>query len=168
MQVKRCKVCGFVHLGEAPETCPMCGAGAIAFVDYEVPELLGTKTFENLMAAFAGESQANRKYTLFQEIARLEGAPDSAVAAFERPKAEETAHALSHLIYAGGFGSTLDNLTAAAEGEGYEHDIMYAEFAATAEAEGLPELAHYFKMVGKFENEHKAGYLEAIEDLKNA
>lgn len=165
MSVKRCKVCGFVHYGDAPEKCPMCGAGAVAFVNYDVPNLEGTKTLENLMAAFAGESQANRKYTLFQHIARVEGAPQSAIDAFERPMAEETAHALSHLIYAGGFGSTLENLRAAAEGEGYEHDIMYAEFAATATEEGLPELAHYFKMVGKFENEHKDGYIAAIDDV---
>lgn len=167
MTVYRCKVCGYLHVGEAPEKCPMCGAGQKAFVEYETPDLQGTKTLENLMAAFAGESQANRRYSLFQHIARVEGMPESVIAAFERPLAEETAHALSHLVYAGGYGNTKANLKAAAEGEAYEHDIMYADFAKMAEEEGLDEIAHYFRMVGKYENEHKEGYLKALEELED-
>lgn len=165
MTVYRCKVCGYLHVGEAPEICPMCQAKKIAFVEYEVPELKGTKTFENLSAAFAGESMANRKYTLYQRIAEQEGASAEVLEAFERPLAEETAHALSHLVYMKGFGSTQENLLDAAKGERYEHDEMYREFAEVAEAEGYPEIAHYFKWVGKFEDEHMQGYENAMRVL---
>ena len=66
----RCKGCGYVHVGPAPEHCPVCGAPKSSFVEYEGPgNLAGTKTLENLEAAFAGESQANRMYTLFARIA---------------------------------------------------------------------------------------------------
>ena len=167
MKLYRCKVCGYLHVGVAPEECPMCGAAKIAFVEYEAPDLKGTQTLENLLAAFAGESQANRRYSLFQNIARLEGMSQSVIDAFARPLAEETAHALSHLVYAGGFGDTKANLKAAAEGEAYEHDIMYDDFAKIAESEGLDDIAHYFRMVGKFENEHKEGYLKALEELES-
>lgn len=165
MKVYRCKVCGYLHVGEAPEVCPMCQAKQVAFAEYEVPNLKGTKTFDNLSAAFAGESMANRKYTLYKRIAEQEGASDEVLKAFERPLAEETAHALSHLTYMGGFGTTEDNLKEAAEGEAYEHDHMYREFAEVAEAEGYPEIAHYFKWVGKFEDEHKKGYEDASASL---
>lgn len=168
MTVYRCKVCGYLHVGDAPQKCPMCGAGQKAFNEYVVPDLKGTKTLENLMAAFAGESQANRRYTLFRTIAINEGMPESVIKAFNRPLAEETAHALSHLVYAGGYGSTVDNLKAAAEGERYEHEEMYVDFAATAESEGLDDIAHYFRMVGKYENEHKEGYLAALDEIAGA
>lgn len=167
MTAYRCKVCGYIHVGEAPEKCPMCGAGQKAFVEYEQPDLKGTKTLENLMAAFAGESQANRRYSLYQHIAHVEGMPQSVIDAFNRPLAEETAHALSHLAYAHGYGTTKENLLAAAEGEAYEHDTMYADFAKVAEDEGYDEIAHYFRMVGKYENEHKEGYLKALKELQD-
>lgn len=165
MKVYRCKGCGYLHVGEAPEICPMCGAPKEFFVEYQVPDLKGTKTLENLMAAFAGESQANRRYTLFQHIARVEGAPQSAIDAFDRPLAEETAHALSHLVYAGGFGDTRANLKAAAEGEAYENETMYTDFAQIAEDEGFSDIARYFRAVGKYEGEHKDGYLKALEEM---
>ena len=167
MTVYRCKVCGYLHVGEAPEKCPMCGAGQKAFVEYEAPQLEGTKTLANLMDAFAGESQANRRYSLFQHIAQVEGMPQSVIDAFKRPLAEETAHALSHLVYAGGYGDTKANLKAAAEGEAYENEVMYVDMAADAEAEGFEEIAHYFRMVGKYENEHKEGYLKALDELED-
>ena len=75
---------------------------------------------------------------------------------------EETAHALGHLAYMGGFGDTKANLEAAAAGEGYETLEMYPEFAATAEAEGYSEIAAYFRAVGRFEAEHKARYDKAL------
>ena len=164
MVVYRCKVCGYLHVGEAPEKCPMCGAPATAFGEYQVPNIKGTKTYDNLAAAFAGESQANRKYTLWQQIATLEGYTDAA-AAFDRPLREETAHALSHAVYMGMYGSTSENLQSAADGEAYEQDTMYPEFAAIADEEGFPEIAQYLRMVGKFEGIHKAGYLKAKEEL---
>jgi rubrerythrin len=166
VEMYRCGSCGYLHVGPAPEHCPVCGAPRTAFALYAGPgDLAGTKTLENLKAAFAGESQANRRYTLWKRVAELEGAPASALAAFDRAAAEETAHALGHLAYLGGFGTTAQNLTAAAEGEGYETAEMYPSFAETAEEEGHPEIASYFRAVGRYEGEHKSGYLAALEEL---
>jgi rubrerythrin len=168
VELNRC-VCGYLHVGPAPEKCPVCGAPASSFSKVDsLPALEGTKTLENLKAAFAGESQANRKYTLWRRIAELEGAPASALAAFDRAATEETAHALGHLAYMGGFGTTAENLKAASEGEGYECTEMYPEFAATAEAEGLDAVAGYFRSVGRYEKEHREAYLAALSELENA
>jgi rubrerythrin len=167
VETYRCSSCGYFHVGPAPETCPVCGAPKTAFKPYDGPgDLSGTKTLENLKAAFAGESQANRRYTLWRRIAELEGAPQSALAAFDRAATEETAHALGHLAYMGGFGSTTENLKAASEGEGYECTEMYPSFAETAEAEGLSDIAQYFRRVGEYEQEHRAAYLAALEELE--
>ncbi len=161
----RCKVCGYYHVGPAPDTCPVCGASKQMFVEYDGPgDLTGTKTLENLKAAFAGESQANRMYTLFSRIAELEGYPD-AKAAFDRAREEETAHALGHLAYMGGFGSTAENLGKAIAGEDYEYESMYPEFAAAAEEEGFDDIAFYFRSVGRFEKEHREEYRDAAEGV---
>jgi rubrerythrin len=166
MEGYRCKGCGYFHIGPAPETCPVCGVPKTSFEPYAGPgDLSGTKTLENLKAAFAGESQANRRYTLWRRIAELEGAPQSALDAFDRAAREETAHALGHLAYMGGFGSTSDNLATAAAGEENEATQMYPGFAEIAEQEGLPEIAFYFRRVGSFENEHRRDYLDAAEEL---
>ena len=166
MKVYRCKGCGYLEVGLAPDICPMCGAPKKFFVEYEVPDVKGTKTEENLKAAFAGESQANRRYTLYQRIAELEGVDQEIIDAFDRPLKEETAHALAELIYLGGYGDTAENLKMAAEGEKYEKESMYPEFAATAEEEGFAEIAHFFRAVGNYEGEHMAGYKEAGEKLE--
>jgi len=161
----RCKGCGYFHVGPAPEHCPVCGASRNSFVEYEGPgDLDGTETLKNLKEAFAGESQANRMYTLYSRIAGLEGAHE-ARAAFERAAAEETAHALGHLAYMSGFGSTKDNLQTAAEGEDYETSDMYPSFAETAEKEGFSDIAYYFRSVGRFEKEHREEYRKALENL---
>lgn len=165
LKTYRCKGCGYLHVGEPTESCPMCGAPVTAFVEFDAPDLSGSKTAENLMAAFAGESQANRRYTLFRHIAELEGAPDSAKAAFDRAAREETAHALSHLAYLGAFSTTSDNLAAAAAGEDHERSNMYPEFAETAEAEGFPQLAMYFRSLARYEGEHNAEYLAAKKEI---
>jgi rubrerythrin len=163
----RCNSCGYFHVGPAPETCPCCGAPQTAFKEYAGPgDLTGTKTLDNLKAAFAGESQANRRYTLWKRIAELEGAPQSAIDAFDRAAREETAHALGHLAYIGGASTTADNLKAAAAGEDYECTDMYPEFAKIAEDEGLDDIAHYFRRVGYYESEHRAEYLKALEELE--
>ena len=168
VEMYRCKGCGYFHVGPAPERCPVCGASQSMFVAYAGPgDLSGTKTLENLKAAFAGESQANRRYMLFKTIAELEGAPASAISAFDRAGTEETAHALGHLAYMGAAGSTADNLRAAAAGEEYECTDMYPSFAETAEAEGHPEIAYYFRSVGRFENEHRMEYVDALEELES-
>lgn len=162
VEMYRCKGCGYYHIGPAPDVCPVCGAPKSFFMPYEgVGDLTGTKTLDNLKAAFAGESQANRRYTLFARTARLEG-DERAAGAFEHAAAEETAHALGHLAYMSGFGSTSDNLKAAIEGENYETVDMYPRFADTAEAEGFPELAYYFRSVGSFEREHRDEYRKAL------
>lgn len=168
VEMNRC-VCGYLHVGPAPDRCPVCGAPSSSFSKFEsLPELEGTKTLENLKAAFAGESQANRKYTLWRRVAELEGAPQSALDAFDRAAAEETAHALGHLAYMGGFGTTAENLKAAAEGEGYECTEMYPEFAEAADSEGLSAIAGYFRSVGRYEKEHREGYLKALAELEQA
>ncbi|MBA4369955.1 MAG: rubrerythrin [Coriobacteriaceae bacterium] len=158
VETYRCKSCGYFHVGPAPEHCPVCGAPKTMFAEYDGPgDLNGTKTLENLKAAFAGESQANRRYTLFARIAELEG-NHTARAAFERAAAEETAHALGHLAYMSAFGATSENLTAAATGEDYENTEMYPSFAATAEAEGYADIAYFFRSVGRFEGTHRDEY----------
>lgn len=164
MKVYRCKYCGYLHVGNVPEKCPMCGAPADAFVEYQVPDVKGTKTAENLAAAFAGESQANRKYTLWQHIAQLEGKEDAAKA-FDRPLREETAHALAEAAYLGMFGDTAENLKNAAAGEEYEETSMYPEFAKTAREEGFDDIAEFFEKTAKFEGQHKQGYQKASENL---
>ena len=165
----RCKGCGYLHVGPMEDSCPVCGAPASMFVEYDGPgDLSGTQTLENLKAAFAGESQANRRYTLWRRIAELEGAPASALSAFDRAAAEETAHALGHLAYMGGFGSTRENLQAAAAGEDHEAVSMYPDFAEIAEKEGFAEIATYFRAVGRYEAEHRGEYNQALADLDNA
>lgn len=164
----RCSSCGYFHIGPAPERCPVCGAPKSAFREYEGPgDLAGTRTLENLAAAFAGESQANRRYTLWKRIAELEGAPQSAIDAFQRAADEETAHALGHLAYIAGATSTATNLNAAATGEDNEANDMYPTFAQIAEEEGFADIAYYFRSVGRFEGEHREGYRTALAELED-
>ena len=161
----RCGNCGYYHIGPAPEKCPVCGAPRTAFSPYEGPgDLTGTKTLENLKAAFAGESQANRRYTLYKRIADLEGLPEAA-AAFERARTEETAHALGELAYLGGFAETAGNLETAIAGEDYETTSMYPGFAQTAEQEGFTEIAHYFRSLAFYEKQHREDYRNALGAL---
>lgn len=165
VKMYRCKGCGYLHVGPAPEVCPVCGAPQSLFAEYERPrDMTGSKTLENLKAAFAGESQANRRYKLWSRIAELEGARE-AVTAFDAASAEETAHALGHLAYIAGATSTADNLSAAVEGEGYEFREMYPEFAEAADAEGFTDIAHYFRQVGSFEAKHRTAYQKALDNL---
>ncbi len=161
IETYRCKGCGYLHVGPAPERCPVCGAPQSFFVAFEAPaDLSGTKTLGNLLAAFAGESQANRRYTLFARIAELEG-DEAAKAAFDRAATEETAHALGHLAYMRAYGTTAANLLTAFDGEEYETAEMYPDFAQVAEQEGLPEIAQYFRAVGGFERQHRDGFKKA-------
>jgi rubrerythrin len=167
MEKYRCRSCGYFHIGPAPEKCPVCGAPKNFFEPYDGPaDLAGSKTLENLQAAFAGESQANRRYTLWRRIAELEGAPQSALDAFDRAATEETAHALGHLAYMGGYGTTAENLANAAAGEENEATDMYPSFARIAEEEGFPDIAYYFRSVGRYENEHRGEYVDSLEELQ--
>ena len=117
-----------------------------------------SKTEKNLMDAFAGESQANRKYLAFAKQADKEGLPQ--VAKLFRAAAEaETIHAHAHLRNAGKIGDTTANLKAAIEGETYEFTKMYPEMIADAKEEGQDRIAKYFDMVNKVEEVHANLYV---------
>lgn len=122
-----------------------------------------SKTQENLMAAFAGESQANRKYLAFAAVADKEGMPQVAKL-FRAAAAAETIHAHAHLKNAGLIGSTEENLKAAIEGETYEFTKMYPEMIKEAEAEGQTAVAKYMDMVNKVEEVHANLYKKAAAD----
>ncbi len=122
-----------------------------------------SKTQENLMAAFAGESQANRKYLAFAQQADKEGLP--AVAKLFRAAAEaETIHAHNHLRNAGYVNSTVDNLKAAIAGENFEHTKMYPEMIEDAKAEGNNVVAGYMEWVNKVEAVHENLYTQALNN----
>ncbi|GIX17657.1 MAG: rubrerythrin [Rhodothalassiaceae bacterium] len=138
-----------------------------------MPSLKGTKTEENLKAAFAGESQANRRYLYFAQKADVEGYND--VAAVFRSTAEgETGHAFGHLQFleevgdpATGkpIGSTAQNLEAAIAGETYEYTDMYPGMARTAREEGFDEIADWFETLAKAEKSHAGRFKKALETL---
>jgi len=133
--------------------------------------LNGSQTIENLKAAFAGESQANRRYLWMAKVADVEGLPE--IAGNFRDTAEgETGHAHGHLDYirrvgdpATGLpiGSTDDNLRAAVAGETHEYTDMYPGFAKTARSEGFDEIADWFETLAKAEKSH-AGRFQALLD----
>jgi len=122
-------------------------------------------TLDNLKAAFAGESQANRKYLAFAKKAEAEGKPQ--VAKLFRAAAEaETVHAHAHLRAMNGVGSTTANVQAAIEGEGYEFTKMYPEFVAEAKKEGNQTALKSFEFAMAVEKIHHDLYGKAAEALK--
>ncbi|GAB3650560.1 rubrerythrin family protein [Ramlibacter alkalitolerans] len=135
--------------------------------------LKGSRTEENLKAAFAGESQANRRYLYFANKADVEGQND--VAALFRSTAEgETGHAHGHLEWleqvgdpATGLpiGSTRDNLKAAVAGETHEYTDMYPGMAKAAREEGFDEIADWFETLAKAERSHANRYTKALNEL---
>lgn len=126
--------------------------------------LEGSRSIENLRAALAGESQANRKYTAWSRKADQEGYPE--VADLFRSTAEgETAHALGHLRHLGMIKSTRDNLKAAVEGETHECEQMYPEFARVAREEGFEQLAEWFDALAKAERSHANRFQKALDQL---
>lgn len=136
-------------------------------------QLKGTKTEDNLKAAFAGESQANRRYLYFSKVADVEGYAD--VAGLFRDTADgETGHAHGHLDYlkqsgdpATGkpIGSTDKNLIAAVAGETYEYTEMYPTFAKTAREEGFADIAEWFETLAKAEKSHAGRFQKALDTL---
>ena len=130
-------------------------------------ELKGSKTYENLMTAFAGESQARNKYTYYASKAKKEGYEQIA-ALFLETAENEKEHAKLWFKYleGGEIKSTAENLKAAAEGENYEWTDMYAEFAKVALEEGFPEIAAKFKLVGEVEKHHEERYLKLLENVE--
>ena len=135
--------------------------------------LRGTKTHENLKHAFAGESQANRRYLYFADKADVEGYPE--IAGNFRDTAEgETGHAHGHMDYlksAGDpatglpFGSTDLNLKSAIEGETYEYTQMYPGFARTAREEGFAEIADWFETLARAEKSHANRFSKLLATL---
>ncbi len=138
-----------------------------------MPDLNGSQTLDNLKEAFAGESQANRRYLYFAQKADVEGYPD--VAALFRSVAEgETGHAHGHLEYiaevgdpATGepIGSSEDNLKAAIAGETYEYTEMYPGFAKTARDEGFEEIAEWLETLARAEKSHAGRFGEGLEAI---
>ena len=130
-------------------------------------ELKGTKTEANLQAAFAGESQARNKYTYFASKAKKDGYVQIA-AIFEETAANEKEHAKIwyKLLNGGAIGSTIENLTEAANGENYEWTDMYANFAKEAREEGFDDIAFLFEEVGKIEKEHEERYRKLLANIQ--
>jgi rubrerythrin len=136
-------------------------------------ELKGSKTHENLKAAFAGESQANRRYLYFAKLADVEGYPE--IAGNFRDTAEgETGHAHGHLDFlrkAGDpatglpIGPTEKNLRAAVAGETHEYTDMYPGMAKTARGEGFTEIADWFETLAKAERSHANRFQKALDQL---
>ncbi len=139
-----------------------------------MPDLKGSKTHQNLKDAFAGESQANRRYLYFARQADIEGHPD--VGGLFRDTAEaETGHAHGHLDYlkAAGdpatdkpIGSTDKNLVAAVTGETYEYTEMYPGMARTARDEGFSDVAEWFETLAKAEKSHAGRFQAALDNLE--
>ncbi len=136
--------------------------------------LKGTKSLENLKAAFAGESQANRRYMYFARQADIEGYPD--MGGLFRDTAEaETGHAFGHLDFLKevgdpvtdlAIGTTEDSLRSAIEGETYEYTQMYPGFAKTAREDGLDELALWFETLAKAERSHAGRFTKGLQQIE--
>lgn len=137
-------------------------------------ELADSKTIENLRAAFAGESQANRRYTYFSRKADEEGYPE--ISTLFRSVAEgETAHALRHFDYMRRVGDPVTRvpvpdvkgmLESAVKGETYECSSMYPEFAKVARQEGFEEIAKWFEILTKAEKAHAGKFKDAFDKLE--
>ena len=125
----------------------------------------GTQTEKNLLAAFAGESEARNKYTFFASKARKEGYEQIA-ALFLKTAENEKEHAKLWFKELEGIGDTAENLQAA--GENYEWTDMYEDFAKTAEAEGFTELAHRFRLVAAIEKHHEERYRALLHNVEMA
>jgi rubrerythrin len=135
--------------------------------------LKGSKTHENLKGAFAGESEANRRYMYFAKIADIEGQPE--IAGLFRDTAEgETGHAHGHLDYlkdvgdpATGLpiGDTQANLEAAIAGETHEYTDMYPGMAKTAREEGFQEIADWFETLAKAEKSHAGRFTQGLKSI---
>lgn len=128
-------------------------------------ELKGSKTEKNLMAAFAGESQARNKYTYFASVAKKEGYEQIA-AIFQKTADNEKEHAKLWFKELGELGDTAANLAAAAAGENYEWTDMYATFAKEAEEEGFTALAYKFRAVAAIEKSHEERYRALLNNVE--
>ena len=127
----------------------------------------GTQTEKNLMAAFAGESEARNKYTYFASKAKKEGYEQIA-ALFLKTADNEKEHAKLWFKELNGIGDTAENLLSAAEGENYEWTDMYDGFAKTADEEGFHELAQRFRLVAAIEKNHEERYRALLHNVEMA
>ncbi|MBQ6945679.1 MAG: rubrerythrin family protein [Ruminococcus sp.] len=127
----------------------------------------GTQTEKNLLAAFAGESQARNKYTYFASKAKKEGY-EQISALFQKTADNEKEHAKMWFKELNGIGSTAENLSDAADGENYEWTDMYDGFAKTAEEEGFTELAAKFRAVAAIEKQHEERYRALLNNVETA
>ena len=138
----------------------------------------GTKTEKNLLASFAGESQARNRYTLFASKARKEGYEQIA-AIFEETAENERLHAktffnfleggaveITAMYPAGKVGTTTENLKASAMGENEEHSKLYPEFAKIAEEEGFKDVAFMYTKIAKIEKHHEERYLQLLNNIE--
>lgn len=181
-----CTVCGYIYEGEelpADYKCPICKKPASYFKPIDIDEntveldatvearggkankYAGTQTEQNLIAAFAGESQARNKYTYFASKARKEGYEQIA-ALFEKTADNEKEHAKLWFKELDGIGDTASNLEAAASGENYEWTDMNAGFAETADKEGFTELAAKFRGVAAIEKHHEERYRKLLQNVE--
>ena len=130
-------------------------------------ELKGSKTYENLMTAFAGESQARNKYSYYASKAKKDGYEQIA-AIFEETANNEKEHAKMWFkeLHGGEVPNTLENLNDAADGENYEWTDMYDEFAKVAREEGFTRIANLFEGVAKIEKEHEERYRKLISNIE--
>ena len=135
--------------------------------------LSGSKTLDNLKAAFAGESQANRRYLYFAKVADVEGFPEIA-GNFKETADGETGHAHGHLDYlkAAGdpatglpIGDTEKNLKSAVAGETHEYETMYPGMARDARDEGFNDIAEWFETLAKAEKSHAGRFKKALDSL---
>ncbi len=139
----------------------------------------GTKTEQNLLKSFAGESQARNKYAFFASKARKDGFEQIAVF-FEETAAQEKEHAklffkfleggmleITAFFSAGVIGGTAENLLVAAEGEHEEWDLLYPEFAQIADEEGFPTIAVAFRLVATVEKRHEERYRKLLQNIEN-
>jgi len=144
-----------------------------------MPSLKGTKTEQNLLKAFAGESQARNRYTFFASKAKKDGYVQIQQI-FLETAANEKEHAevfFKHLeggmveitatFPAGIIGTTAENLLASAEGEAEEWGVLYPDFAKTAEEEGFPKVAESFEEIGEVEEEHEKRYRKLLANVEN-
>jgi len=135
--------------------------------------LKGSKSHQNLKEAFAGESQANRRYLYFARVADIEGYPEIG-GLFRDTSEAETGHAFGHMDFLRAvgdpatdvpFGATRENLRSAVEGETYEYTQMYPGMAKTAREEGYAELAEWFETLAKAEKSHAGRFTKGLNQI---
>ncbi len=174
----KCKICGYVYEGdELPDDfiCPICKHGAADFEPIEskneikeknTMDIKGTKTEKNLLAAFAGESQAHTKYLYYASKAKKDGYVQIGELFEETAKNEKEHAKIWFKLLHDGMPETLANLADAASGENYEWTDMYAGFAQEARDEGFSHIAFLFEEVAKIEKEHEERYRKLIANIE--